>query len=132
MNRFQRCASNYAYYGYLNRYAPETLRTYQSERHFSLGRRGAYDTLVIKMATDHVNYEEEMNLQYKTPTIIVNTWMRIGWFLFLVPSIMIMCNHDDMLRIFVPIKFTLIGEESEAVSPTRYESLYAIDYLPKF
>ena len=57
MNRFQRCASNYAYYGYLNRFAPETLRTYQSERFYQLGRRGAYDTLVLKMGCDHVNYE---------------------------------------------------------------------------
>ena len=94
MNRFQRCASNYAYYGYLNRYAPETLRNYQSERHLCLGRKGAYDTLVIKMTTDHVNFEEEMNLNYKTPTIMVNTWMRVAWFLFLVPAILIMCNHD--------------------------------------
>lgn len=30
MNRFQRAASNYAYYGYLTRYSPESLRTYQS------------------------------------------------------------------------------------------------------
>jgi hypothetical protein len=131
MNRFQRCASNYAYYGYLNRYAPETLRNYQSERHLCLGRKGAYDTLVIKMTTDHVNFEEEMNLNYKTPTIMVNTWMRVGWFLFLVPAILIMCNHDDMLRIFVPHKYNYMGLEADTVIPTRYESLYAIDYLPK-
>lgn len=56
MNRFQRCASNYQYYGYLNRYTPQLLRTYQSERFFTLGRRGAYDTLVYKMGADHVNY----------------------------------------------------------------------------
>lgn len=57
MNRFQRTASKHAYYGYLNRFTPETLRTYQSERFYQLGRRGAYDTLVLKMAADHVNYE---------------------------------------------------------------------------
>jgi hypothetical protein len=57
MNRFQRTASKHAYYGYLNRFTPETLRTYQSERFYALGRRGAYDTLILKMAADHVNYE---------------------------------------------------------------------------
>ena len=132
MNRFQRCASNYVYYGYLNRYSPETLRTYQSERFYSLGRRGAYDTLVLKMGADHINYEEEMNQQYKTPTILVNTWMRVAWFLFLVPAFMIMCNYDDMIRIFVPHRYTYMGQETDTVVPTRYESLYAIDYVPKF
>ncbi len=57
MNRFQRTASKHAYYNYVNRFAPETLRTYQSERFYCLGRRGAYDTLVYKMAADHINYE---------------------------------------------------------------------------
>lgn len=57
MNRFTRCASNYAYYGYLNKYTPATLRNYQGERHYYLGRRGAYNNLVLKMASDHINYE---------------------------------------------------------------------------
>ncbi len=56
MNRFQRCASNYAYYNYLNRYTPSQLRLYQGERHYTLGRKGAYNTLVLKMASDHINY----------------------------------------------------------------------------
>ena len=132
MNRFQRCASNYQYYGYLNRYAPQLLRTYQSERFFALGRKGAYDTLVYKMGADHINYEEEMNQQYKTPTVIVNLWMRVAWFLFVVPGFMIMCNMDDMVRVFVPHKYSYIGNETDTVSPTRYETLYTIDYIPKF
>lgn len=56
MNRFQRVASNYAYYGYLNRFTPETLRTYQSERFYGLGRRAACDALVLRMGASHVNF----------------------------------------------------------------------------
>jgi len=109
MNRFQRCASNYAYYGYLNRFTPETLRNYQSERFHSLGRKGAYDTLVLKMATDHVNYEDEMNQQYKTPTPIVNLYMRVAWFLFVVPAFMMLFNFDDLIRVLVPHRYSYIG-----------------------
>ena len=132
MNRFARCASNYSYYGYLNRFAPETLRTYQSERSYQLGRKGAYDTLVYKMGADHINYEEEMNQQYKTPIFMVNLWQRVAWFLFFLPAFMILCNQDDMVRIFVPHRYTYSGNETDTVSPTRYETLYAIDYIPKF
>lgn len=57
MNRFQRTASSYAYYGYLQRYTPEQLRKYQSERHHSLGRKGSFQTLVKKYGTEHINYE---------------------------------------------------------------------------
>ncbi len=73
-----------------------------------------------------------MNQNYKTPTVIVNTWMRVAWFLFLVPGFMILCNFDDMVRIFIPHKYTYMGKANDTVIPTRYESLYAIDYLPKF
>lgn len=120
MNRFQRTASKYAYYGYLNRFAPETLRTYQSERFYNLGRRGAYDTLVLKMGADHINYEEDMNQQYKTPIIIVNTWMRVAWFLFVVPMFMMLFNYDDLIRILQPHKYAYIGKESDTVTPLRY------------
>ena len=72
MNRFQRTASNYAYYGYLQRYQPEQLRNYQSDRYYYLGRRGAFSNLVYKFAADHVNYEEDFNLRYKTPPFITN------------------------------------------------------------
>jgi hypothetical protein len=57
MNRFQRCASNYTYYGYLNKHTPEHMRKYQSQRFHELGRRGAFDTLIYRMAADHLNYE---------------------------------------------------------------------------
>lgn len=120
MNRFQRLASKHAYYGYLNKFTPETLRTYQSERFYCLGRRAAYDALVLKMAADHVNYEEDMNQQYKTPAVLVNLWMRVGWFLFLVPGFMIMFNFDDMIRIFQPHKYGYIGNVSDTVTPLRY------------
>ena len=131
MNRFGRCASNYAYYGYLNRFAPETLRNYQSERFFALGRKGAYDTLVYKMGADHIYYEEEMNQTYKTPVAIVNLWQRVAWFLFVVPAFMILANHDDMVRIFIPHRNTYMGQECDTVVPTRYETLYAINHIPK-
>ena len=120
MNRFQRCASNYSYYGYLNRFAPETLRNYQSERFYQLGRKGAYDTLVYKMGADHINFEEEMNQQYKTPVFFVNIWMRIAWFLFVIPGLMILVNHEDLTRTFIPHRLTYMGAETETVIPTRY------------
>ena len=120
MNRFQRAASNYAYYGYLTRYSPESLRTYQSQRFFSLGRRAAYDTLVLKMAADHVNFEDDMNQYYKTPTVLSNLIVRVGWFLFVVPIFMMFFNFDDMIRIFVPHKYSYIGNQSDPVIPTRY------------
>jgi hypothetical protein len=84
------------------------------------------------MAADHINYEEEMNQQYKTPVPIVNLWMRVAWFLFLVPGFMIMFNFDDMVRIFVPHTYNYIGNETDVTIPTRYESLYIMDRIPKF
>jgi hypothetical protein len=120
MNRFQRLASNYSYYGYITRTTPDILRRYQSERSYVLGRRGAYDTLVLKMAVDHVNFEEDMNQQYKTPTVFVNLWMRVAWFLFTVPIFMLIFNMDDMVRVFQPHKYRYIGNESEPIIPARY------------
>lgn len=73
-----------------------------------------------------------MNQQYKTPTFIVKMWMRVGWFLFLVPAFMIMCNYDEMTRILIPQRYDYMGNATDVVIPTRYESLYAIDYLPKY
>ena len=73
-----------------------------------------------------------MNQQYKTPTVIVNLWMRVAWFLFWVPGFMLMCNMDDMVRVFVPHRYTYAGNTTETVVPTRYETLYTIDYVPKF
>ena len=120
MNRFQRTASNYAYYGYLTRYSPESLRTYQSERFFTLGRKAAYDTLVLKMAADHVNYEDDLNQYYKTPTAFSNLTMRVAWLLFFVPIFMMFFNFDDMIRIFQPHKYTYSGNETDTTIPTRY------------
>ena len=84
------------------------------------------------MATDHINYEDEMNLQYKTPTAIVNLYTRVAWFMFVVPTFMMMFNFDDMSRVFIPHKYNYIGNESDTVVPTRYETLYIYDRLPKF
>ena len=88
--------------------------------------------MVLKQATERVNYEEEMNLQYKTPTVIVNAWMRIAWFLFGVTGFMMMNNYDDMVRIFVPHTYIYPGQPSDTYIPTRYETLYAIDYIPNY
>jgi len=130
VNRFARAASKYAYYGYLTKYEPATLRKYQSERHYDLGRRGAYDTIVLKMGTDHVNYEEDMNLTYKTPVILVNTYQRVGIFLFFMAGFFLVFCMDDMLRMFVPFKKGYIGIAQDARIPSRYESLYIIQKLP--
>jgi hypothetical protein len=132
MNRFQRTASKYAYYGYLNRFTPEILRNYQSEQHLVLGRRGAYDTLVIKMAVDHLGYEEDFNQHYKTPMQITKLSIRVAIFLFIVPIFMMFFNYDDMVRIFQPHKYRYIGEINDAEVPSRYETLYIIDRLPRF
>ena len=132
VNRFARTASKYAYYGYLNRYDPSLLRKYQSERSYTLGRRGAYDTLVLKMAADHVNYEDEMNQTYKTPTLIVNTWQRVGLFFFFMAAFFLMFAMDNMPQIFVPFKLTYPGVGGDPVIPSRYESLYMIQKVPSF
>lgn len=84
------------------------------------------------MGADHINYEEEMNQQYKTPVFFVNIWMRVAWFLFCIPAFMILANHDDMIRIFIPHRLTYMGNETETRIPTRYETLYAIDTIPKY
>lgn len=130
VNRFSRAAAKYAYYGYLTQHDPAILRKYQSERHYELGRRGAYDNLVLKMATDHVNYEEEMNLTYKTPVVIVNLYQRVGIFFFFMAGFFLIFCMDDMLKMFVPFKKGYIGLVQEPRVPTRYESLYVIQKMP--
>lgn len=51
----------------------------------------------------------------------------------LVPSALYnVSGLDDMVGIFIPHKYTYMGKANDTVIPTRYESLYAIDYLPKF
>ena len=121
LNRFQRTASTYAYYGYLTRHNPEHLRRYQSERNYTLGRRGAFDTLVWKMAADHINYEEDFNLRYKTPPVITNLSMRITMFWFWVPAFFISVYLGDMVKLFTPHVYMYAGQPSDnAESPTRY------------
>lgn len=73
-----------------------------------------------------------MNQQYKTPPVMVNAWMRVAWFLFLIPGLMLMVNQDDMIRIFIPHRWNYIGKAAEVTVPTRYETLYAIDNIPKY
>jgi hypothetical protein len=72
------------------------------------------------MGGDHINFEEEMNQQYKTPTAFVNLWQRVAWFLFLVPIFMLVVNMDDMTRVFTPHKYAYMGNESDTVLPSRY------------
>ena len=121
MNRFQRTASTDAYYGYLTKHTPEHLRKYQSERHYTLGRRGAFDTLVWKMAADHINYEEDFNLRYKIPPVISNLSMRLTMFWFWIPAFMMSFYLGDMIKLFTPHIYLYAGQPSEnAESPTRY------------
>lgn len=121
LNRFQRTASQHAYYGYLTRHTPEHLRRYQSERNYTLGRRGAFDTLVWKMAADHISYEEDFNIRYKVPPVITNLSMRITMFWFWVPALFISVALGDMIKLFTPHIYYYAGQPGEnAESPTRY------------
>lgn len=105
LNRFQRLASNYSYYGYINRYSPELLRKYQTGRHYYLGRKGAFDTLVYKGAADHINYEEDFNVKYKLPVFVVNVCYRVAWFWFVMTTIYIMFSLGDMNKLFLEQKY---------------------------
>ena len=133
MNRFQRCASNYAYYNYLNRYSPASIREYQAERYYKLGRRGAYNTLVYKMASDHINYEEDFNLRYKIPPVVTNLSMRLILYWFTMSTIMISFSLGDMVKLFNPHEYNLPARPNEDPEPiARYETLYMIDKAPVF
>lgn len=132
INRFARTASNYSYYGYLNRYTPEQIRTYQSERHYSLGRRGAFNNLVIKMSCDHINYEEDLNMRYKVPPFITNLSQRLVSFWFISATIILSFGLGDMLRVFRQIEFhypVRPSQNSDVIA--RYETLYFVDRAPK-
>lgn len=119
MNRFQRTASNYAYYGYLQRYTPEQVRKYQTERHYFLGRRGAYNNLVLKFAAEHVNYEEDYNMRYKVPPFITNLSMRLAWYWFGMAAFIMSFYLGDMIKVFNFQEFFYPGKpstESEIVN----------------
>jgi hypothetical protein len=133
INKFARGASTYSYYGYLNRYTPEQIRKYQSERHYFLGRRGAYNNLVLKMAADHINYEEDFNLRYKVPPFISNMSMRLATVWFVSAVIILSFGLGDMLKVFRQVEFFYPGRPSTTAEVyQRYETLYFIDRMPKF
>lgn len=132
INKFARAASSYSYYGYLNRYTPEQLRTYQSQRYECLGRRGAFNNLVYKMASDHINYEEDFNLKYKVPVFITNLSQRLALFWFVSAVIILSFGYGDMLRIYRQVEHFYPGRPStSAESSSHYETLYFIDRIPK-
>lgn len=133
INRFARGASKWSYYSYLQRYTPEQLRTYQSERYYGLGRRGAFDTLVYKAGADHINYEEDFNVRYKIPAFVTNLSMRVCWYWFVIPSIMISFYLGDMVKIFNPTDVSYLKRPlGDGNAPTRYESMYMHDNPTKF
>lgn len=132
INKFARCASNYSYYGYLNRYTPEQLRSYQSERYYYLGRRGAFDNLVTKMAADHINYEEDLNMKYKIPHVIVKFSYKLAMYWMLVSAFIIMFGLGDMGKTLKPKDFFYINKPSGVESARHYETLYLIDRIPKY
>ncbi len=133
INKFARAASTYSYYGYLNRYTPEQIRTYQSERMYFLGRRGAFNNLVYKYAADHINYEEDFNMRYKVPTFVTNVTMRLGLFWFISATLIISFGLGDMLRVFRQVEFFYPGRpDSNAETISHYETLYLIDRSVKF
>ncbi len=121
INKFARNASKYTYYGYLQRYNPEQLRTYQSERMYRLGRRGAFNNLVYKFAADHINYEEDFNMRYKVPTFFVNLTMRLAMFWFVSATVIISFGLGDMLRVFRQIEWYYSAKpNTNADSISRY------------
>ena len=131
MNRFQRCASNYAYYNYLNRYSPAMLRTYQSGRYYNSGRSGSFTTLVHKMAADHINYEEDFNLRYKTPPVINNLAMRLAWYWFVISTLMISFSLGDMAKLFNPQEYAYASRPQDNPEQiARYETLYMVQRRP--
>lgn len=108
------------------------MRRYQSERNYGLGRRGAYNTLVLKMAGDHINYEEDYNMRYKVPPLIVNLSMRFASFFFIVPALMLSFALGDMIKLFRQYEYFYPGkpgEEPEQIA--RYETLYVVDRMPR-
>lgn len=133
MNRFTRCASNYAYYGYLNRHSPAHLRNYQGERNYYLGRRGAFNNLVLKMAADHQNYEEDFNMRYKMPPFVTNMSMRLAAFWFVSSVIVFSFCLGDMIKVFNIVETFYPGKPSQQGEVfSRYETLYFVDRAPKF
>jgi hypothetical protein len=129
INKFARTASTYTYYNYLNRYTPEQLRTFQSERYYCLGRRGAFDTLVLKMSGDHMNLEEDFNLRYKIPISIIFLSQRLAIFWSLSATAILMFCLGDMTKAFRPVSFYYRGTPSNSGEvETRYETLYVIKY----
>jgi hypothetical protein len=133
ITKFSRGASKWSYYSYLQRTSPEHLRKHQSERNYYLGRKGAFDTLVYKMAADHICYEEDFNMRYKVPTFVVNTSMRVCWYWFVIPSILISFYLGDMIKTFNPTDVSYLKRPlQDGEIPTRYESMYMHDKQARF
>ena len=59
-------------------------------------------------------------MTYKTPTVLVNMWQRVGLFLFSTTIFFLIFTMDDMLRMFVPFKLGYPGVASDPVIPNRY------------
>lgn len=85
------------------------------------------------MAADHINYEEDFNLRYKVPMVIVNLSMRLTMFWFWVPAVLISFCLGDMLKLFTPHTYTYAGKATDdAEQPTRYETMYFQDRIAKY
>lgn len=62
------------------------------------------------MAADHINYEEDFNLRYKTPSVIVNLSMRLSMFWFWIPTFLMSFYLGDMVKLFTPHIYLYAGQ----------------------
>ena len=67
-----------AYNQYLKHYTPFLLRRYQTGKYAILGRRSAFNTLVLKFSGDHLGTEEHHSFKHVTPIWFKNFTQRVG------------------------------------------------------
>lgn len=85
------------------------------------------------MAADHVCYEEDFNVRYKVPALITNTSIRVIWFWFCIPTILISFYLGDMVKLFNPVDISYLKRPmSDGEFTTRYESMYMHDKQTRF
>jgi hypothetical protein len=85
------------------------------------------------MAADHLNYEEEFNLRYKVPPLIVNVSYKALAIFFILPTFYICFSLGDMVRLHTPHFYSYIKKPNvDAESPTRYETMYFIKRVPMY
>lgn len=85
------------------------------------------------MAADHINYEEDFNMRYKTHPIIVNLSMRVCMYWFVMSCLMISVSLGDMTKLFTTHEYWYPAQPPEDPEQiARYETLYMFDRPPVF